>query len=120
MKRRFRLARSTDFKRVRRFGKSYAHPLVVLVASPHPEEQLTRMAVTAGAAVGGAVVRNKAKRRLRACLDEIRLACEPGWDLIVIARKPIAGATFMEIRAAVRQVLIQARILKRELQDRCD
>lgn len=32
MQKRFRLSRSEDFKRVRRIGKSYAHPLVVLVA----------------------------------------------------------------------------------------
>ena len=32
MKRKFRLTSSTDFQRVRRLGKSYAHPLIVLIA----------------------------------------------------------------------------------------
>ena len=31
MQRKFRLTRSEDFKRVRRSGKSYAHPLVILI-----------------------------------------------------------------------------------------
>ena len=35
MQRKFRLTRSEDFKRVRRFGKSYAHPLVVLIVQSH-------------------------------------------------------------------------------------
>ena len=35
MQRKFRLTRSEDFKRVRRSGKSYAHPLVVLIVQPH-------------------------------------------------------------------------------------
>ncbi len=37
MQSKFRLSRSEDFKRVRRIGKSYAHPLVVLfVFAKHP------------------------------------------------------------------------------------
>jgi len=35
VQRKFRLTRSEDFKRVRRFGKSYAHPLVVLIVQSH-------------------------------------------------------------------------------------
>ena len=35
MQRKFRLTRSEDFKRVRRSGKSYAHPLVVLIVQTH-------------------------------------------------------------------------------------
>lgn len=35
MQRKFRLTRSEDFKRVRHSGKSYAHPLVVLIVQTH-------------------------------------------------------------------------------------
>jgi len=35
VQRKFRLTRSEDFKRVRRSGKSYAHPLVVLIVQAH-------------------------------------------------------------------------------------
>lgn len=119
MKRRFRLTRSTDFKRVRRFGKSHAHPLVVLVAQPSEASQ-TRIAVVAGAAIGGAVVRNKIKRRLRACLDEFFPALRPGWDVIVIARKPIVQAEFLQIRAAIHRVLLQGGLLNEVKQVGCD
>jgi ribonuclease P protein component len=37
VQRKFRLTRSEDFKRVRRSGKSYAHPLVVLIVQPHDQ-----------------------------------------------------------------------------------
>jgi ribonuclease P protein component len=37
VQRKFRLTRSEDFKRVRRFGKSYAHPLVVLIVQTHDQ-----------------------------------------------------------------------------------
>jgi len=110
VKRRFRLARSTDFKRVRSLGKSYAHPLVVLVAQPSQQE-VTRIAVVAGVAVGGAVVRNRIKRRLRACVAEWQPALKPGWDLILIARKTSGQANFQEIRQAVLTVLHQSGVL---------
>jgi ribonuclease P protein component len=37
VQRKFRLTRSEDFKRVRRSGKSYAHPLVVLIVQAHDQ-----------------------------------------------------------------------------------
>ena len=77
MKRRFRLTRSTDFKRVRRSGKSYAHPLVVLYALKSDQAGV-RVGVSAGLAVGNAVKRNRAKRLLRAAMNELITADSPG------------------------------------------
>jgi ribonuclease P protein component len=37
VQKKFRLTRSEDFKRVRRSGKSYAHPLVVLIVQTHDQ-----------------------------------------------------------------------------------
>ena len=110
MKRRFRLTRSTDFQRVRRIGKSYAHPLVVFIAAPN-ELQQVRVGVVAGRAVGMAVQRNRSKRRLRACIDPL-LACLPvGWDMIFLARKPMDQAGFTEICDAVQLLLRRAGLL---------
>ncbi len=41
MQRKFRLTRSEDFKRVRRSGKSYAHPLIVLIVQTHDKRSTT-------------------------------------------------------------------------------
>lgn len=111
MKRRFRLTRSTDFKRVRRIGKSYAHPLVVLIVARSEIDQ-TRIGVVAGRAVGSAVHRNRAKRRIRACLEPL-IACLPiGWDMIFLARKPMDQAGFAEICSAVQVLIKRAGLLK--------
>jgi ribonuclease P protein component len=40
VQRKFRLTRSEDFKRVRRSGKSYAHPLVVLIVQTHDKRSM--------------------------------------------------------------------------------
>ena len=110
MNRNFRLTQSTDFKRVRRSGKSYAHPLVVLVVLP-AEGEMTRFGVTAGKAVGKAVQRNKAKRLLREALRPLLPGIKPGWKVILIARNPILTASFVEIQACLRQLFTRSKLL---------
>jgi ribonuclease P protein component len=110
VKRRFRLTRSTDFQRVRRIGKTYAHPLVVFILAPNELEQV-RVGVVAGRAVGMAVQRNRSKRRLRACIDPLLTRLPAGWDMIFLARKPMDRAGFPEICDAVQTLLRRAGLL---------
>jgi ribonuclease P protein component len=113
VKRKFRLTRSTDFKRVRRLGKSYAHPLIVLIALPNELEQ-TRFGVVAGRAVGGAVQRNRAKRLMRAALQPYANAAllPPGWDLMFIARAPFRAATYQQTQAVLLELFRRSRLLQ--------
>lgn len=111
MKRSFRLARSTDFKRVRQSGRSYAHPLIVLIVLPNGLDT-SRIAVAAGRAVGKAVERNFVKRRLREAFRILFPAIPSGWDILAIARRPITSASFPEIQLALETLLQRARILK--------
>ena len=112
MKRAFRLTRSLDYKRVRLTGKSFAHPLLVLIVAPHPDNHEVKIGITAGRSVGNAVDRNRAKRRLRACSDSYLCQIRPGWDIIIIARKPIVKAPFEKIQEALSQLLQRSRILE--------
>jgi ribonuclease P protein component len=109
VKRNFHLTSSTDFKRVRRFGKSYAHPLVVLVVMPN-ELGKPRLAVSAGRALGGAVERNRAKRLLREAIRPNLPMVLPGWDCIFLARKPILTAPFLNVQSAVIALFHQAHL----------
>jgi len=111
LKRKFRLTSPTDFKRVRRYGKSYAHPLIVLVALPNEETQ-SRFGVAVGRTLGNAVKRNRVKRTLREALRPMLPAITPGWDVILIARRPIAEATFDEVQQAVIQLLKRVGLLE--------
>ncbi len=110
MQRKFRLTRSTDFKRVRRTGKSYAHPFVVLVAHTS-ETPRVRIGVTAGRSVGGAVQRNRAKRLLREAMRPLLPDLLPGWDLILIARPALTSSSLQEIRRALTGLLRRAHII---------
>jgi ribonuclease P protein component len=117
VQRKFRLTRSEDFKRVRRSGKSYAHPLIVLIAqrSDHPH---VRVGVAAGKAVGTAVTRNRAKRLLREAMrtmmPNIILWTQntaAGLDLILIARAGLATASLQDTRDALQNLLQRAQII---------
>lgn len=110
MQRSFRLTRSTDFKRVRTYGKSFAHPLVVLIALSEPDIQL-RVGVAAGRALGGAVQRNRAKRLLRESIRPLLPAIQTGWNLVLVARLPILQASQSEVFAAIHKLLRRADLL---------
>ena len=110
MKRSFRLTRSTDFKRVRRFGKSYAHPFVVLVVLP-AEGERTLIGVSAGRSVGSAVDRNRAKRLIRESVRSFLPTLQPGWNILLIARKPILAAQFTDLQVSLEMLLTRAKII---------
>ena len=105
----FRLTSATDIKRVRRTGKSYAHPLVLLVASPNGG-QASRVGVSASQSVGNAVMRNRAKRRMREALRMHLGNIDPGWDLILVARPGLDQAAWSELVEAVGGLLRRARL----------
>lgn len=104
-----RLRSSTDIERVRREGHSYAHPLVVLVVLAQPLAAHSRLAVIAGRSVGCAVQRNRAKRLLREAAR--RLSVHAGWDMMLIARKPLTHADFQDCYHAVEAVCRKAHVL---------
>lgn len=110
MRRKFRLTKSAEYKRVRRYGKSFAHPLIVLITLPNDLDH-SQIAVSTGRSMGNAVVRNRAKRRIRACLQPMIEQIVPGWNLIFIARRPIILSDFQQLNNAVVEVLVKANIL---------
>lgn len=68
--------------------------------------RFVRVGLTATKRLGGAVVRNRAKRRLRAaireCMPEVGT---PGCDYVFIARKETCEATFEVMRRDMRYAL---------------
>lgn len=116
MNRKFRLTRSTDFKRVRRLGKSYAHPLAVLVVLPSQHEG-TRFGLAAGRSVGNAIQRNRAKRLLREAIRPLLTDTLPGYDVIVLSRYGTPRASFQNVQSAVLNLFHRAHLLKELRED---
>ena len=110
MQRKFRLTRSEDFKRVRRSGKSYAHPLVVLIVQAHDQPRV-KVGIAAGRTVGTAVTRNRAKRLLREAMRTLIPNIASNADLILIARSGLASATLADTHQALLNLLQRAQLL---------
>jgi len=112
VQKRFRLTRSEDFKRVRQSGKSYAHPLIVLVAQANESKETLRVGVSAGKTAGTAVDRNRAKRLLREAMRPLLPTLASGWDLILIARPALVTSTLEDTRSALTNLFQRANLLR--------
>jgi ribonuclease P protein component len=110
LNRKFWITSTNDFKRVRLSGKSYAHPLVVIICTQGLAEN-SRAGIITGKSIGNAVERNKARRRLRVILSEYLPTMKNSSDMVVIGRASINKATFQDIKMAVHKQLIRAGLL---------
>ncbi len=112
MQRKYRLRRNSDFQRVRRDGKFYASPLMAL-AFLRNELDYSRFGFVVSKKLGGAVERNKVKRRLREATRLRVNQIKPGFDLVFIARPPASQASYAELERFLAGLLIRADLLVR-------
>jgi len=110
MNRRYRLSSSKDFKRVRRTGKSYAHPFAVLIVDRNQGQKI-RIGVAAGKSVGNAVQRNRAKRLLRESIRRRLPDLKQGFDIILLARRRTIQADWNELSQTVDELLRRSGII---------
>lgn len=108
IERRIRLRRSRDLQRLYDEGKSWTHPLLVLIVLPN-DAGFSRVGVTASRNVGGAVERNHAKRLLREAARRLYPEFESkSWDIMLVARPKLATAREKEVEKALGMLLEQA------------
>ena len=106
-----RLRRPFEFERVRRRGRSWSAPLVVLAVLPNELEH-NRYGFAVGRRVGKAAARNRVKRRLREAVRDLHPALRPGYDVVVIARGPLADpeVSQQQVAQALDQLTRRARL----------
>ena len=103
-----RLKKRHEFLRVAAVRKSYARPGLVLQMArrPHPAGEAVRVGFTASRKVGSAVVRNRARRRLRAAAREILPAYgQAGADYVMIARTGTVNRPYAALCADLKAAL---------------
>ena len=102
-----RLTLPTDFQLVMRRGsRAGRNTVVVHLALTGDAKRMAGFAVSK--AVGGAVVRNRVKRRLRAIMTDLLGTLPEGTKVVVRALPASARATFAELDADVRGATLSA------------
>lgn len=100
-----RLKRRAEFLRVAAERNKWVAPGLVLQARPRAPDardplpsDAIRIGFTVSRKVGGAVVRNRARRRLRAAVAAVLPSRgRPGFDYVVIGRKTTLSRSFPEL-----------------------
>jgi ribonuclease P protein component len=107
-----RIRKRRDFLRAASRGKRAARPGLVLQALAAEQHGL-RLGFTVTKKVGNAVVRNRARRRLKeAARLVLREAAPPGWDLVLIGRDATPARRFALLVEDLRGALRQAGVLR--------
>lgn len=103
------LRRRADFEAIGRHGTARSTPLLVL-RWMRTDRGETRIGLSTPRTLGGAVQRNRVRRRLRALLRERIGRIGPGWDLLLIARPAAGDATHADLGAAIDALLRRSDI----------
>jgi len=106
-----RLKRSRDFDRVRREGRALRVGLLTLGVLEVEEEAAFRVGFVTSRRVGGAVLRNRVRRRLREIVRQDQHGLRKGIWLVVIARPGAAEAEFAALKKEWRRLARRAEVL---------
>jgi len=97
-----RLRRQSEIAFVRRRGRALALPTLTAYASDG-STGMARIGVTVSKAVGGAVVRNRVRRRVRGALEALP-PLDPGRRILFVA-SPAAAGSYAEVARDVSRAV---------------
>ena len=90
--------------------KGFANSMLVLYARPN-RLGVNRVGITTGKKLGHAVVRNRARRRLREVYRLNEHLFKPGYDIVVVARHRCVTADFKKLTSGYLSLAEKAGIL---------
>ena len=90
------LTLNSQFHKLYRRGKSSVSPTMVVYAIKN-REGFNRLGITAGKKVGGAVERNRAKRRIRELYRLMAENLKCGYDICIVARGYTPNAPYKKL-----------------------
>ena len=106
-----RLVRTAEFARVKSEGTVYRGPTLVLGVLAREEENLFRVGFVTSKRIGGAVVRNRMRRRLRDVVRTQQGRLRRGFWFVVIARPAAARASYGALKDEWLRLAERASIL---------
>lgn len=107
------LRTSKEILSLRKEGKRFFDQFVVLIAQPKALSS-SRFAVIASKSVGGAVERNRCKRRIRSRVAKFSSRWTDEYDFILICRKDLLDADPATLDDSVEKLLCRAGIIRKD------
>ena len=104
------LSRPQDFAAIQGSGTTRSHQFLT-ARFRRTDLETTRFGLSTGRNLGGAVVRNRVRRRLREALRVMAPSFQPGWDVLIIARPSIIAADHDAMIGALRRTLVKGGAL---------
>lgn len=110
MDRHHRLREPAAFARLRRQGRTAKHSLVIVSYASNGLKH-NRYGFVTSKRLGGAVQRNRVRRRLREATRSLHPYLKGGYDIAVIARGRIVDESYHTIQTALESSFTQASLL---------
>ena len=107
------LVLNTQFKKLYQKGKSSVHPSLVVYTKRNGLNR-NRFGITVSKKLGKAVVRNRAKRRLREVFRLTSQHLAQGYDFVMVARGRTASCPYNRLSADFNQAVKALGVLKDE------
>jgi ribonuclease P protein component len=105
------LSSPEDFAALQGQGSVRSNPLLV-VRIRRNDLEVTRFGFSTGRKLGGAIVRNRVRRRLREALRVMAPSFQPGWDVLIIARQPVIAADYQDLTGALHSLLRRGGVVE--------
>jgi ribonuclease P protein component len=109
-----RLTKRQYFDKVYRGGKSVANHQFVLYSHARPHMSTFRLGISVSKKLGNAVVRNRIRRMVKEIVRLNAQRIPAGYDLILIARKPVVGLAYADMEKSILHVFKRASLLGRK------
>ena len=101
-----------DFKRVFKSGRKIVHPAIFIYICPGDgASQTRRLGLVVSGKLGGAVARNRLKRRLREIFRLNKAQLSPSLDIVFVPRPGACELNFDALKSAVLDGFKKAGVL---------
>ena len=110
------LKKNKNFRTVYRYGKSWANRLAVLYVLPQPKQMAAqrRVGFVTGKKLGGAVMRNRAKRLMKEAYRLLQYRLIDGVDLVLVGRASLVNSNCPAVQKALIELFNRAQVIKKE------
>ena len=103
-----RLRKRKHFRKVFEEGIFVSNSMMAIHLMENPDKK-RRVGFSAGKKLGGAVIRNRCKRRLRECYRQHQDVVPQDMDMVIVARRAMIGSTWPRLVKAFLESVQRCR-----------